>query len=371
MKQLKKLSSTINRSAARQNHKLKAVDFFCGAGGMSYGLYQAGIQVLAGVDFDPDCKKTYEENIPGAFYLHRDIKKLEVDELSVLLDLTVRDDSLVFCGCSPCQYWTKINTNKQKSKQSKDLLLEFKKFIEYFLPGYIVIENVPGLFNKPVESGLDELIKTLDKLGYAWHHKIINSLHFNVPQNRRRYLLIASRVNDSIAHPPEAEIDGLTVRNFIGDESFFPPIPDGHKDSDDRIHTTMKMSDKNKRRIEVTPHDGGTRMSWKDDPNLQINAYKGKDNLFRDVYGRMFWDKPAPTITTRFNSLSNGRFGHPEQNRAISLLEGAVLQTFPISYKFLGNSENSIARQIGNAVPPELAKRIGEELIRSWQNASV
>jgi len=121
----------------------------------------------------------------------------------------------------------------------------------------------------------------------------------------------------------------------------------------------------------LTPKNGGTRLSWKDVKELQIDAYRGDDTIFKDVYGRMLWDKPAPTITTRFNSFSNGRFGHPEENRAISLREGATLQTFPKTYIFTENNMAITARQIGNAVPPELARRIGLKLQENWKNAIV
>ena len=122
----------------------------------------------------------------------------------------------------------------------------------------------------------------------------------------------------------------------------------------------------------MTHCDGGNRLSWKDDPELQIGAYRGRDNIFKDVYGRMFRDKPAPTITTRFNSLSNGRFGHPKEPRALSLREGATLQTFPKTYIFKESNNNaSIAKHIGNAVPPELAKRIGVTIMNNWKNAFI
>jgi DNA (cytosine-5)-methyltransferase 1 len=211
----------------------------------------------------------------------------------------------------------------------------------------------------------------LDSESYVYDHGIINSNHYGVPQNRKRYLLNATWLSDTI-QLPEAEYDrSQTVRNYIGVHNGFPSVEDGHKDKTDFIHTTAFLSDKNKKRIRKTPKDGGTRLSWKDDPELQIDAYRCKDNIFRDVYGRMFWNKPAPTITTRFNSLSNGRFGHPEEPRAISLREGAILQTFSKTHVFKGSNEAAIAKLIGNAVPPELAKRIGITIIRSWENAVI
>jgi DNA (cytosine-5)-methyltransferase 1 len=113
----------------------------------------------------------------------------------------------------------------------------------------------------------------------------------------------------------------------------------------------------------MTPSSGGDRSAWAVDPNLQIDAYRDRDQIFRDVYGRMSWDRPAPTITTRFSSLSNGRFGHPDEDRAISIREGATLQTFPKEFEFHASAISSLAKQIGNAVPPELARRIGTHLI--------
>ena len=149
------------------------------------------------------------------------------------------------------------------------------------------------------------------------------------------------------------------MRNFIGTENGFAKISAGHKDETGFQHTCAGLSATMLLRLALTPKDGGTRKSWSSREDLQIETYKGRDDCFRDVYGRMFWDKPASTITTRFNSLSNGRFGHPEEDRALSLREGAALQTFPHSYKFYSESMGATAKMIGNAVPPELARRIG------------
>jgi len=184
-------------------------------------------------------------------------------------------------------------------------------------------------------------------------------------------LLIATRVSDNIQIPEEKYDKNLTVRNSIGVHNGFGAVADGHKDKTEFMHTTAFLSEKNKKRIRKTPADGGTRISWKDDPGLQIDAYRGKDNIFKDVYGRMFWDKPAPTITTRFNSLSNGRFGHPDEPRAISLREGATLQTFSKTHIFGCLSEAKLARLIGNAVPPELARRIGNSIQKNYETVNI
>lgn len=349
---------------------MRAVDFFCGAGGMTYGFRQAGIKVLAGIDNDIHCKETYEINNKDSIFILKDITKFNEEELMEYIDIEKNDDDMVFIGCSPCQYWTKIQTNKMKSKSSKNLLNDFLRFIRYYKPGYFIIENVPGLFNKKNENVLSGFIDTVTKEGYHVDYDIIYSNEYGVPQTRRRFLLIASRLSE--IELPEAEDNyELTVRNYIGDKKVFPSIPAGHKDDTDFIHTTCSLSEKNLIRIKMTEHNGGIRMSWKDNPTLQIPTYQNNDKSFRNIYGRIFWDKPAPTITTKFHSFSNGRFGHPDEDRALSLREGATLQTFPLTYKFEGSSICSISKQIGNAVPPELAKRIGLHLIWSHNNAII
>jgi len=345
--------------------ELKAIDFFCGAGGMTYGLSQAGIKVLAGIDIDETCKETYELNNPGSKFIHADIRNFTVQELKQLTRIKRNDDSLVFIGCSPCQYWTKINTDKNKSEDTKDLLSEFQRFVKYFRPGYIVIENVPGLYKKRDENTLSPFLEFLEKESYYYDHGLVNANRLGVPQHRIRYLLIGSRLSENINLPEEEEDETLVLKNFLGEKNGFPKVCAGHRDKTDFIHTVASLSEKNKKRIELTPKNGGNRLSWKDHPELQINTYRGKDHIFKDVYGRMSWDKPAPTITTRFNSLSNGRFGHPEENRAISLREGATLQSFPKTYKFVSANMATIARHIGNAVPPEMAKRIGLVILKN------
>lgn len=351
-----------------ETHPLKAVDFFCGAGGMSYGLQQAGIQVLAGIDNSPDCRTTYTNNIRHAQYIRHDISTLSAPELGRRLSLTRDDPSLVFAGCSPCQFWSKVRTDKSKSEETAYLLKQFQKFIKHFLPGYVIVENVPGIYSRKDESVLPGFLAFLKRHEYVWSDGIINANHYGVPQNRMRYLLVATRQTKSISIPSPTTESKLRVSDFIGAANGFPSIQAGHRDETDMLHTASGLSPENLRRISMTEKSGGNRSAWRNDETLQIPAYKGKDEIFRDVYGRMYWDRPAPTITTRFNSLSNGRFGHPEEDRAISIREGATLQTFPKNYRFFGSSLTSLARQIGNAVPPELARRIGIHLMATRAN---
>lgn len=344
--------------------KLKAIDFFCGAGGMTYGFRQAGINVIAGIDIDNNCQKTYEKNNQGSVFIQSDISQLTPIQLQKQLKIKRNDDNLVFIGCSPCQYWSIINTDKTKARKSKSLLKNFQQFVDYFMPGYIAIENVPGILNKKNETVLSEFLAFLYGK-YEVKSAIVNMNNYGVPQKRKRFSLIASRISKDISLLlPTCSEEKPTVKQTIGIKNGFCKIPAGYKDNSLFLHSTMKLSEKNIERLKKTPKDGGNRLAWKDIPELQLKAYIGKDNYFSDVYGRMSWNAPAPTITTKFFSLSNGRFGHPEENRSLSIREGAALQTFPNDYQFLAGTLQKNATLIGNAVPPEFAKRIGIALIQ-------
>ncbi len=330
---------------------------------MTSGFRKAGINVLGGIDIDKECERTYTSNNPESKFILSDIKKLSFSTLEKELKITKHDDDLIFIGCSPCQYWSNIKTIKAKSEESKNLLADFQRFVKHFKPGHLVIENVPGILNRIEESPLKAFLDFLDKEKYSYKYDVINASHYGVPQTRKRFLLIASRVADKVSLPVANTKTKLpTVRDFIGDKKKFKRIPAGHKDTTKFLHTASQLSEDNKKRIVLTPHNGGTRTAWSN-TDLQIPAYVGKDDSFQDVYGRMYWDKPGPTITTKFFSITNGRFGHPEQNRGISLREGATLQTFDSSYKFYSTSMASTARIIGNAVPPQLSKRIANAIL--------
>ncbi len=344
--------------------KLKAIDFFCSGGGMSFGMKQAGIKVVAGVDFDPDCKQTYEANLKGSKYILADVSSMKTEDLSKETGIKKNDDDLILIGCSPCQYWTIIRTTKNKSEKSKDLLHEFHRFVKYYNPGYVVVENVPGILKKTKESGLDRFVSDLEKRGYAVHYEVVNMNEYGVPETRKRFSLIATRLSNE-APFPKPDYSCPTVADFIGKNNGFPKIPAGHDDGTGFLHSSAALSENNLKRLAMTPKNGGSRHAWAKS-SLQLKTYKRNgDGSFSDTYGRMSWDKPAPTITTKFPSVSNGRFAHPEENRGISLREGATLQTFPKSYKFFGNSNRAIARMIGNAVPPLYAKKLAKAIIES------
>lgn len=340
---------------------LKAIDFFCGGGGMTHGLRLAGINVIAGVDFDKDAKETYEFNNPGTKFILSDIKNLRSNYFEKNAGIKRNDDSLILVGCSPCQFYSIINTDKEKSKKSKDLLKSFSRFIDYYNPGYVIVENVPGLKTNK-KSILPKFLTFLNEKGYNICEEIVDLSYYGVPQSRKRFSLIASRVNQNIKLP-KAEKEQALLKNFIGEKNGFPKIEAGYKDNTDFNHTSAGLKAICLDRLKLTPHDGGDRFAWKDNPHLQLECFIGKDTSFKDTYGRMFWNKPGSTITTKFFSISNGRFAHPEENRAISLREGATLQTFPRNYIFKSTSIAATAKLIGNAVPPEYARRIGLSII--------
>ncbi len=340
----------------------KAIDFFCGGGGMTCGLRQAGIDVIAGVDIDKEAKDTYEYNNPGTIFIETDIRNLRSNYFERKLGITKNDDSLILVGCSPCQFYSIINTDKENSLKTKDLLRNFARFIEYYKPGYVLVENVPGILTNK-QSIWPIFYKKLQSLGYNnIVYDVIDMSYYGVPQSRRRFSLIATRLDIDI-HLPYAEDKQALLIDFLGEDNGFPNVEAGYKDSSDFNHTVAGLSNICFRRLRKTRHDGGSRLDWADDPELQLRCFIGKDESFKDSYGRMWWNKPAPTITTKFFSISNGRFGHPNEDRAISLREGATLQTFPQNYIFKSNSIATTARLIGNAVPCEYARRLGEVII--------
>ena len=353
---------------------MRCVDFFCGGGGMSLGLHNAKIRVLGALDNDPDCKATYEANHRrhGTKFIQADITKAKLSILESELGIRKNDDDLLFVGCSPCQYWSVItgktdsnSERKQKAHGSRNLLGDFRRFVRHYRPGHVLIENVLGITRNPKDSGLDALMNFFKRAGYSSKCRgVLNASLYGVPQTRRRYVLVASRVLSEIKLPEKDE-DAACVREHI---DHLPAIGAGEICAKDSLHRASSLDEKNLARLRMTP-EGGLRAHWAES-DLIIPAYKNKGvSFFRENYGRMAWNKPAPTITTKFFALSCGRFGHPEQNRAISLREGALLQTFPEDYEFKTKSVQATARLIGNAVPPKLAERIGKSLVRAAKNA--
>lgn len=341
-----------------------AIDFFCGGGGMTRGLLDAGIKVLAGIDSNPNCRDTYEKNNKKSKYLQCDICELTPEKLIKQFPALKESDNVILVGCAPCQPFSILRreefdkNGKLVPHKSVNLLVEFGKFIKAIHPAHVLVENVPGLKGKG-SSVLGSFKEMLEQEGYLYDEKVIYAKDYGVPQNRRRYVLIASR-KFKPEIPSATHGKGLTpyvtVRETI---SKYPAIKAGQDDQQTSNHRCANLKPILLERLHYTPHDGGSRTDWPD--RLVLNCHKTFKG-HTDVYGRMKWDEPSPTLTVKCFSLSNGRFGHPEQDRAISLREAAALQTFSDDYIFYG-SVQEIGRQIGNAVPVLLAKILGEYIL--------
>ncbi|MBW8035828.1 MAG: DNA cytosine methyltransferase [Planctomycetes bacterium] len=337
---------------------MRAFDFFCGAGGLTRGLLDAGIKVVAGFDCDEHCRSTYEYNNPGARFIHADMREITLKALGTTERLH-EYDNVLFAGCAPCQ---PFSPQRKGNGQRHDatLLSEFGRLVEAALPGYVLIENVPGITKVRGFSTFRRFLHMLEANRYQYACGILDAKRYGVPQNRRRLVLLATRhVQASLPVPKYGSSlrPFRTVRHAI---SHFPAIDAGEFHPDIPNHVAASITGLNLERLRNTPHDGGDRRSW---PNsLRLECHKGNYEGHTDVYGRMSWDSPAPALTGRCNSISNGRYGHPEQDRAISLREAAALQSFPDGYVFFGSNKH-IAKQIGNAVSVRLAEHIGKHII--------
>lgn len=356
---LSKIKHSIRSSKKmRVDSKIIAVDFFCGAGGMTAGLNKAGIRAVLGIDLDSSVKDSYELNNPYSTFLSSDISKPNLKVINSMLKVYPKS-KIVFAACAPCQPFS--SANKLKGKDSrKDLLLEFAKHVKRHKPTAIIIENVPGMLTKG-KTILDNFNQVLSEIGYQVQSggKVIDAKDFGVPQTRRRLILLAARGKE-VAYP--APTHGRdrgrkyrTVRQAIG---HLPPIAAGEVHKTIPNHVARNLSKVNQDRLCSIPKDGGSRTSWPE--NLWLECHKTHSG-HKDVYGRMKWDAPGPTLTCKCNSISNGRFGHPEQDRAMSLREAAYLQSFDSNYIFYGDAA-PVAVQIGNAIPPRLSRKLGIEI---------
>ncbi|MFZ4847162.1 DNA cytosine methyltransferase [Enterococcus casseliflavus] len=339
---------------------INAVDLFCGVGGLTCGVQKTGINVVAGYDIAKECKFSYEHNNKAKF-IHKDIKDISDMEISELYPHNT--DIKILMGCAPCQPFSAYSHRYKESetrKQKMDLLDYFGKQVELVKPEIVSMENVPQLRNDPV---FEKFVNLLECNGYYVDWKIVYAPEYGVPQNRRRLLLLASRLGEiNLMEPIRIEGDYPTVREAI---SGLKPLKAGEVDNDDFLHRARKLSDLNIKRIKSS-RPGGTWKDW--DENILPDCYKRKSGeSYKSVYGRLEWDKPSSTITTQFIGYGNGRFGHPEQDRALSLREGAILQTFPKDYQFVEKAEDvsfvKLAVQIGNAVPVKLGEVIGQSIL--------
>lgn len=347
-------------TAKKHRKNIYAVDLFCGVGGLTYGLNKSrsGIQVKAGVDNDSSCENAYKRNNPGADFILGDVGDISPDTINRYYK---NADVKVLVGCAPCQPFS-AHTRKNKGKtlpQKKgddcSLLLHFARLVEECNPDIVSIENVPGLMR---HDSFRDFLDMLDDLQYKTDPQIVFCTEYGIPQTRRRLVLLASKLGEIKLAQPMPKTKPPTVGAYIKN---LPPIQHGGRSVGDPCHVSLKLSNLNLARVKQSK-PGGSSADWDE----EIVSPCHTKAHYPAPYGRMRWDAPAPTITTQFCYYSTGRFGHPEQNRAISLREGALLQTFPKKYRFQ-NSANplmprQIARHIGNAVPVELGKAIGRSI---------
>jgi DNA (cytosine-5)-methyltransferase 1 len=333
---------------------IDAVDLFCGAGGLSYGLQKTGITIRGGIDFDPHCETPYTRNIQGAKFFLEDITKTEATKVEKLY----RKKSLrLLAGCAPCQPFSALRNGINKSKSDKwPLLNEFSRLITEINPDFVTMENVPQLRKESIFRDFSDNLKSL---GYHISSRVVDAADYGVPQRRRRLVLLASRHGPiRLLSPEEIGAKKKTVRDAIGN---LPPIEAGEVSPSDSLHKSRALTAINLARLKASKPGG----SWEDWPeNLKLECHKKESgSSFKSVYGRMQWDLPSGTITTQATNIGTGRFGHPTQNRALSLREIAILQSFPKKYIFAENADDieftPMSRLIGNAVPVDLGYAIG------------
>ena len=335
------------------------IDLFCGVGGLTCGLEKAGLNVVAGYDLDATCEYAYNHN-NNAKFINNDIKDVSGKEIKKILK---GYDIKILAGCAPCQPFSRHQKDKYNRKKHKDwkLLYQFARLVEEVKPQIVSMENVPELVKEQVFM---DFINILEEQNYNITYKIVNAADYGIPQRRKRLLLLASSEKQiKLIEPTHKK--AVTVREVIAGLS---QVGAGEPNNTDKLHVASSLSKKNLERIRHSI-PGGTWKNWPEE--LILNCHRKKSGQsYSSVYGRMSWDDVAPTITTQFIGYGTGRFGHPEQDRALTLREGAMLQTFPVDYSFIQEGEKvvlkNIARHIGNAVPPRLGEIVGLSIIEHY-----
>lgn len=339
---------------ARRRPRPQAVDLFCGAGGLSYGMQKSGVRVRAGIDVDPSCRHPFEANVGARFHV-KDAADLTPGFVRSLFDGV---GPRVLAGCAPCQPFSCYAHTNRRGRWM--LLDKFGELVDKIKPEIVTMENVPGLLKY---RRFSRYTRTLRRAGYICTHGVVKCADYGVPQTRRRLVLLASRLGP-INMPRPTRMPGgyATVKETIG---HLGKIAAGGVSRSDPLHRSSGLSGRNLARIKSSV-PGGTWGDWRRELLAPCHA-RETGRTYGAVYGRMRWDALGPTITTEFYGFGSGRFGHPEQDRAISLREGALLQTFPEDYSFVPPRVDvkiaPTARMIGNAVPVSLGAAIGKCIV--------
>ena len=351
----KKKKDDAKRSRRKSRPKIVAADLFCGAGGLTNGLSKAGIDVRVGVDIDPACEYPYTANNDSEFLL-KSVAKLSGEDFDFGSDRNLK----LLAGCAPCQPFSTYHRKATTADRRWNLLNHFSRLAEEIQPDLITMENVPNLAKQKV---FRQFVNRLKKQGFNVSYEVINCAEFGVPQTRRRLVLLASKLGP-ISLMQKRKRKAKTVKQAI---SKMPRLKRaGQVCERDPLHQTSELSDLNLKFIQASK-PGGTWRDW--DEELVAPCHRRKTGkTYPGVYGRMSWGEPAPTITTQYFGFSvDAASGHPSQDRAISVREGAILQSFPKAYRFVERGEpiylKTIGRLIGNAVPVKLGKAIGNTLI--------
>lgn len=337
----------------------EVVDLFCGVGGLTRGLLDAGLDIVAGFDIDPTCQYTYEHN-NGVPYNVRNIREVTGQDIN---EIYTPDTTKILVGCAPCQPFSQMRfklreANEQDEKY--DLLLEFGRLIEETHPTIVSMENVPQIRETEVYHSF---LRILEDNGYNIDARVVFCPDYGIPQTRRRFVLLASLLGEIQLIPRTHNRENVHVADFIAQ---LPPLEAGGVDPKDPLHRSSTLSDLNLRRIRASI-PGGTWRDWPEELRCECHR-RETGQTYSSVYGRMTWEQIGPTITTQFFSYGTGRHGHPEQDRGLSLREGALLQTFPANYDFINPDQpfvfRDVARHIGNAVPVRLAEVIGQTIVQ-------
>ncbi len=336
--------------------KIDAVDLFCGAGGLTHGFEMAGINVISGYDIDAACRYPYEKNNHAKF-----VAKNVIDIDADLINKNYRLNSIkLLAGCAPCQPFSNYRQGKVKD-QRWELLNSFARLIMETQPDLVSMENVPELVRHQVYS---DFVMLLEKQNYYISSSVVFCPDYGIPQSRKRLVLLASKLGKiKLIEPTHKKELYLTIKDVLMD---LPPLEAGEANCNDPLHKASGLTDINLQRIKASKQNG----SWRDWPEeLKAPCHqRASGQKYVAVYGRMSWDSPAPTITTQCYNYGSGRFGHPVQNRAITLREAALLQSFPPNYQFINPeatrvNQSEIARLIGNAVPVKLGEAIGKTFV--------